>query len=52
LEEALIALERLEHAAYTYHLAKALGEPIPLPDAELAHLRKIGNSLKAKTLEE
>lgn len=43
LEEALIALERLEHAAHTYHLATALGEPIPLPHDELVHLRKISD---------
>ena len=52
LEEALIGLERLEHAAYTYHLAKALGDPIPLPDDELSRLRNIGNRLSAKTLKE
>lgn len=50
LEEALIGLERLEHAAYTYHLAKVLGDPIPLPDDELTHLRKIGNRNPAKSL--
>ena len=35
LEEALIALERLEHAAYTYYLARGLGDLNPLPDGEL-----------------
>jgi L-fuculose-phosphate aldolase len=52
LEEALIGLERMEHAAYTNHLAKALGDPIPLPDDELSHLRKIGNRFRAETLKE
>ena len=47
LEEALIALERLEHAAYTYHLACALGELNPIPDVELTHLREIGNRIRA-----
>lgn len=47
LEEALIGLERLEHAAYTYHLARALGEPIPLSDDELSRLRKLGSRLSA-----
>jgi len=46
LEEALIALERLEHAAYTYCLAHGLGEPIPLPDVELNNLREIGRRLR------
>ncbi len=48
LEEALIALERLEHAAYTYHLARQLGELNPLPDAELAHIRELGIQLRLK----
>lgn len=38
LEEALVALERLEHAAYTYYLARAFGEPVPLPSDELDEL--------------
>ncbi len=48
LEEALIALERLEHAAYTYCLAHGLGDPIPLPSKELAQLRKIGNQIRGQ----
>jgi L-fuculose-phosphate aldolase len=39
LTETLIALERLEAAARAYHLANALGTPVPLPDAELERLR-------------
>lgn len=42
LEEALIALERLEHAAYTYYVARAFGEPVPLPRDELADLAAFG----------
>ena len=42
LEEALIALERLEHTAYTYHLALQLGGLNRLPEVELAHLRELG----------
>jgi len=45
LEEALVALERLEHAAYTYYLAYNLSTPIPLPDKELNHLRDISNRI-------
>jgi len=45
LEEALISLERLEHAAYTYCLAHGLGNPIPLPEKELLNLREIGKNL-------
>lgn len=48
LEETLIALERLEHAAYTYHLARQLGNLNPLPEAELAHLRELGIQLRSK----
>jgi L-fuculose-phosphate aldolase len=47
LEEALIALERLEHAAYTYYLARVLGDPIPLPHDELEHLRSIGGGTQS-----
>jgi L-fuculose-phosphate aldolase len=48
LEEALIALERLEHAAYTYYLAHNLSTPVPLPDKELDHLRNIGNQIRSQ----
>jgi L-fuculose-phosphate aldolase len=47
LEEALIALERLEHAAYTYYLARTLGAPIPLPAQEVELLREKGRRLRA-----
>jgi L-fuculose-phosphate aldolase len=39
LEQALISLERLEHAAYTYYLAQGLGTPVPLPAEALQALR-------------
>ena len=48
LEEALIALERLEHAAYTYYLAHNLSTPVPLPDKELDDLRAIGNQIRSQ----
>jgi len=37
--DALIGLERLEQAARIYWLARALGQPQPLPPEELALLR-------------
>jgi L-fuculose-phosphate aldolase len=46
LEEALITLERMEHAAYTYHLARKLGDLNPIPKTELARLREIGHRLR------
>lgn len=45
LEETLIALERLEHTAYTYHLTCSLGTPIPLSGDELEKLRVLGKQL-------
>lgn len=42
LKKALINLERLEHTAYTYFLTRSLGNPIPLPDEELAGLAEVG----------
>ena len=47
LEEALIALERIEHVAHTFFLARALGEVRPLPAGEVARLRQIGQMLKS-----
>jgi L-fuculose-phosphate aldolase len=43
LEEALIALERMELAAQLYYLAHNLGEVIPLPDAEIKRLNDMRN---------
>ncbi|MGB8212071.1 MAG: class II aldolase/adducin family protein [Anaerolineales bacterium] len=48
LEEALIAVERMEHAAYTLWISQAFGVPIPLPPADLAALRQIGDQLREK----
>jgi L-fuculose-phosphate aldolase len=42
LEQALMALERMEATAHTYFLARALGDPLPLPRAELEELAKLG----------
>jgi len=42
LEEALIALERMEHTAHTFFLAKAAGGIQPLPADEIARLQEIG----------
>jgi len=46
IEEALITMERLEHAAYTYYIAKMLGEPQPLPKTELEKLHTIGDRVR------
>ena len=48
LEEALVAVERMEHAAYTLWISQAFGSPIPLPAAELDVLRQMGNRLRRK----
>ena len=48
LEEALVAIERMEHAAYTLWISRAFGAPIPLPSAELENLRQIGNHLRGR----
>lgn len=41
LIDALVDLERLEHAAQSYALARSLGTIIPLPQEELARLQEI-----------
>ncbi|HVM70667.1 MAG TPA: class II aldolase/adducin family protein [Anaerolineales bacterium] len=48
LEEALVAVERMEHAAYTLWISQAFGAPIPLAPEELENLRQIGSQLRAK----
>jgi L-fuculose-phosphate aldolase len=48
LEDALIAVERMEHAAYTLWISQAFGAPIPLLPSELETLRQIGNQLRGK----
>lgn len=44
--DTLIALERLEHAARTYVIARSIGVPVPLPNDELSLLREIGLSFR------
>lgn len=44
LIDALIDLERLEHAAQSYALAANLGNIIPLPEGEIPRLREIYES--------
>lgn len=41
LEQALIALERMEFAAQLYYLANNLGKIIPLPEAEIKRLKDL-----------
>jgi len=48
LEETLTTLERLEHAAYTYYLARTIGTPNPLPEEELIMLRKLGEVSRSR----
>ena len=50
LEEALIAIERMEHAAYTLWISQSFGAAIPLPPAELENLRRIGGHSREKNL--
>jgi L-fuculose-phosphate aldolase len=45
LVDALIALERMEHAAYTFWISQAFGLPIPLAPENLNVLRQIGNQV-------
>ena len=47
LEEALVALERMEHAAYTLWISQAFGLPIPLSPESLEVLREIGNKVRS-----
>jgi ribulose-5-phosphate 4-epimerase/fuculose-1-phosphate aldolase len=46
LEEALIALERMEHAAHTYFIAKNFGKVIPIPEKEMIQLQEIGRRVR------
>ncbi len=47
LVEALIALERMEHAAYTFWISQAFGLPIPLSPENLDTLREIGDQVRS-----
>ena len=49
LEEALIALERMEHTAYTYFIAKSFGKVIPIPANEMEHLHEIRKRFRGET---
>jgi L-fuculose-phosphate aldolase len=46
LVEALIALERMEHAAYTLYISQAFGVPIPLSPDKLSVLRQRGYQMQ------
>jgi L-fuculose-phosphate aldolase len=48
LDEAMIALERVEHTAYTYFIAHSLGKIIPLPAAEMERLYLIGQEFRSQ----
>jgi ribulose-5-phosphate 4-epimerase/fuculose-1-phosphate aldolase len=48
LEEALIALERLEHTAHSYFIAKSFGKVIPIPLDEMERLREIGQHARTQ----
>jgi L-fuculose-phosphate aldolase len=45
LEEALIALERMEHTAHSYFIAKSFGRIVPLPAIEMERLQAIGRQV-------
>jgi len=46
LEEALIALERVEHIARTYFIAKSFGKIVPIPPDEMERLHAIGRRFR------
>jgi L-fuculose-phosphate aldolase len=49
LEEALIALERVEHAAHTYFIAKSFGQVISLTADEMERLHEIGSHFRRES---
>jgi L-fuculose-phosphate aldolase len=49
LEEALIALERMEHTAHLYFIAQTFGKIIPIPDGEMKLLQAIGRRVRGET---
>jgi ribulose-5-phosphate 4-epimerase/fuculose-1-phosphate aldolase len=51
LEEALIALERLEHTAHSYFIAKSFGKVIPIPPDEMERLQTIGRRLRSEIVQ-
>jgi L-fuculose-phosphate aldolase len=48
LEEALIALERIEHTAHSYFVAKSFGGIVPLSEQELGKLQIIGRKVRGE----
>jgi len=48
LTQALIALERVEHTARVYFLAKSLGAVRPIPAEKIRELEEIGRRFRAK----
>jgi L-fuculose-phosphate aldolase len=48
LEEALIALERIEHTARSYFTAKSFGKIVPLPADEMERLQAIGRQVRGE----
>jgi L-fuculose-phosphate aldolase len=46
LEEALIALERVEHTARSYFIAKSFGKVVPIPPDEMERLQEIGRRVR------
>jgi ribulose-5-phosphate 4-epimerase/fuculose-1-phosphate aldolase len=46
LTKALIELERVEHTARTYFIAKALGEIRPIPQEKTTELEEIGRKFR------
>jgi L-fuculose-phosphate aldolase len=50
LEEALIALERMEHTAHTYFIAKSYGKIVPIPADEMERLHAIGRRVRGEII--
>jgi len=48
LEEALIALERIEHTAHSYFVSRSFGEIVPLSVEELGKLQVIGRKVRGE----
>jgi len=49
LEEALIALERMEHTAHSYFVARSFGKIVPIPADEMERLQEIGLRVRGET---
>jgi L-fuculose-phosphate aldolase len=48
LEEALIALERMEHTAHSFYIARSFGKIVPLPADEMERLQNIGRQVRGE----